>query len=39
MGTEYSDYLFHKIFLETGPTSFNILKQQYEKYAEDYAGN
>lgn len=39
MGSEYSDYLFHKIYLETGPTSFTILKQQYEKYAEDYAGN
>lgn len=39
MGADYSDYLFHKIFLETGPTSFNILKDQYTKYISDYAGN
>ncbi len=39
MGSDYTDYLFHKIFLETGPTSFNILKDQYTKYINDYAGH
>ncbi|MFA6627176.1 MAG: DUF885 family protein, partial [Bacilli bacterium] len=36
MGNEYSDYQFHLVFLETGPTSFNILKEQYQQYAADY---
>lgn len=29
---DYSDYLFHKIYLETGPSSFPILESQYINY-------
>lgn len=32
MGSQYSDLLFHQIFLETGPASFAILEEQYENY-------
>lgn len=32
MGSNYSDKLFHTIYLETGPSSFTILKEQYENY-------
>ena len=34
MGNEYSDYLFHKIYLDTGPASFAILALEYQKYQE-----
>jgi len=31
----YSDYLFHEIYLETGPAPFWILEEQYKKYAQE----
>lgn len=32
MGNKYTDYLFHQIYLQTGPSSFTILKKQYDNY-------
>jgi uncharacterized protein (DUF885 family) len=32
MGKNYSDLLFHEVYLKTGPASFAILKKQYENY-------
>ena len=32
MGNKYSDYLFHKIYLDTGPAPFSILKEQYKNH-------
>lgn len=32
MGREYSDYVFHKIYLDTGPAPFSIIEAQYEAY-------
>lgn len=32
MGKKYSDYLFHKIYLDTGPSPFKILYEQYQNY-------
>lgn len=34
MGSSYTDLLFHTIFLETGPVSFDILREQYTNYGE-----
>ncbi len=36
MGSEYTDYQFHLVYLETGPTSFTILAEVFDQYAEDY---
>ncbi len=35
MNENYSDLLFHTIFLETGPCSFNILEEVYNEYEEE----
>lgn len=32
MRKDYSDLLFHTIYLETGPVPFSILEEQYENY-------
>lgn len=31
-GNDYSDYLFHKIYLDTGPAPFWILEKEYQNY-------